>query len=326
MATLTSTVATLQLLGEPTRVRLMALLAREELTVAELVAITDVGQSSVSTHLGRLREAGVLRDRKAGASTYYALSGGAMPSDVEKVWSLVESEVDDGVLDGDRARCEKIVRARAKDAPWPDAFAGEMERHYSPGRTWEATARGFLGLMRLGDVLDAGSGDGTIAQMIAPRARTVTCLDRNERMIAGARARLAKARNVAFAIGDVQEMPLADASFDEVLLFNVLTQAHEPGRILSEAGRVLRPGGLVAIVTLDAHRHADVTAPYGDAHAGFSPEKLRSMLRRAGLAVDHCETTSRERRAPHFEVVTAFARTVDGPSRAPRRGLYQEPR
>jgi ArsR family transcriptional regulator len=303
-----STVSTLQLLGEPTRVRLMALLAREELTVAELVSITDVGQSSVSTHLGRLREAGVLRDRKAGASTYYALNAdGAMPAEARKVWSLVQAEVEDGMLDADRERCAKIVRARARAASWPEAVAGEMERHYSPGRTWEATAKGMLGLMRLGDVLDAGSGDGTIAQMLAPRARAITCLDKSERLIAAARERLAKAKNVEFTLGDIQSAPFEARSFDEVLLFNVLTQTPQPARAITEAARVLKPGGLVAIVTLAAHRHPDVTAPYGDVHPGFLPDKLRSMLKRAGFTVDHCDLSSREKRAPHFEVLTAFA-------------------
>jgi SAM-dependent methyltransferase len=311
MGSLSATVATLQLFGEPTRVRLLALLAREELTVAELVAITEVAQSSVSTHLGRLREGGVLRDRKAGASTYYAVNDGAMPADARKLWALVEGELADGVLDADRERCARVIRARAREGAWPEAFAGEMERHYSPGRTWEATAKGLLGLLRLGDVLDAGSGDGTIAQMLAPRAQSVTCLDRSERLVDAARARLARAKNARCAVGDVEALPFPAASFDEVLLFNVLTQTAAPARALGEARRVLRPGGLVAAVTLNAHKHEEAAAPYGDVHPGFSPEKLRGMLKRAGFSVDHCDVTSREKRAPRFEIVTAFARTSE---------------
>jgi DNA-binding transcriptional ArsR family regulator/protein-L-isoaspartate O-methyltransferase len=297
-----------QLFAEPTRVRLMALLAKDELTVAELVSITELGQSNVSTHLGRLREAGLLRDRKAGSSTFYALNDGAMPEAARKVWALVEAGTRDARLDADRDRCEKVVRSRARAAGWPDAVAGEMERHYSPGRTWEATARAFLGLMRLGDVLDAGSGDGTIAQLIAPRARSVTCVDRNERMIEAARQRLARQKNVSCRLADVHELPFKDASFDEVLLFNVLTDTHTPGRVVAEAARVLRRGGALVVVTLDEHSHADVTSPYGHVHSGFSPEKVRRMLGKAGLAVDHSDVTSREKRQPNFEVVTAFAR------------------
>ena len=311
MASLTATVTTLQLLGEPTRVRLMALLAREELTVAELVAITDVGQSSVSTHLGRLREAGVLRDRKAGASTFYALNEVAMPTDARRLWTLLHAELADGVLDADRARMDKVLVTR-RAASWPDAFAGEMERHYSPGRTWEAMARGLLGLLRLGDVLDAGSGDGAVAQMLAPRARSITCLDKSVRMIDAAKARLAKAKNVSFEIADVAALPFAARSFDEVLLFNVLPQVDAPAKVLSEAARVLRPGGLVVVSALAAHAHPHVTAPYGDVQPGIAPSALKTLLKKAGFSVDHCDVTSREKRAPNFEIVTAFARLPEG--------------
>jgi ArsR family transcriptional regulator len=262
----------------------------------------------VSTHLGRLRDAGLLRDRKAGSSTFYALNDGAMPGAARRVWTLVEAGTRDAVLDADRERCAKVVRSRARAAGWPDAVAGQMERHYSPGRTWEATARVFLGLMRLGDVLDAGSGDGTIAQLVAPRARSVTCVDRNERMIEAAAQRLARQKNVSCRLGDVHELPFKDTSFDEVLLFNVLTDVHTPARVVAEAARVLRKGGALVVVTLNEHAHLDVTSPYGHMYPGFSPDKVRRMIGKAGLTVDHSEVTSREKRQPNFEVVTAFAR------------------
>src|SRR5207244_7858172 len=113
-----------------------------------------------STHLGKLREAGVLRDRRSGPSTVYSLNDGSMPAEARRVWALLEGEVADAVLEADGARADALVRARECAGAWPDAVAGQMERHYSPGRTWEATARAFLGLIELGDVLDAGSGAG----------------------------------------------------------------------------------------------------------------------------------------------------------------------
>ena len=307
MSTLSTAVNTLQLFAEPTRVRLMALLASEELTVAELVTITEVGQSSVSTHLGKLRDAGLLRDRKAGASTLYALNDGNMPAQARRVWSLVVEQVKDAVLEGDRERCSDVVKARSRQA-WPDSVAGQMERHYSPGRTWESTARGLFGLMRLGDVLDLGCGDGTMAQLIAPRARSVTCLDRSTKLVEAARVRLAKSKNASVLEGDVHELPFESASFDVVMMFNVLTQAANPARVLGEAERVLREDGHVSLITLAAHEHGEISASYGDIQPGFTPAQLRRMLQKAGFAVDMCEITCRERRHPHFEVITAFAR------------------
>jgi SAM-dependent methyltransferase len=288
VATLSSSINTLQLFAEPTRVRLMALLEEEQLTVAELVAITELAQSSVSTHLGKLRD-------------------GNMPRDAKLVWSLVRGEIKDAVLEGDKGRCADVIKARERTSAWPDAVAGQMERHYSPGRTWEATARGLVGLMQLGDVLDAGSGDGTIAQLLAPRAKSVTCLDRSEKMVEAAQRRLAKMRNATVRLGDVHELPFEDGAFDHVMLFNILTQATTPARVVSEATRVLRHGGNLSIVTLASHDHADVSANYRDIHPGFSTSQLRRMLQKAGLAVDTCNITCREKRSPHFQVITASA-------------------
>lgn len=312
MASLAATLDALHLFGDPTRVRLVALLARHPLTVADLTAITRLPQSRVSTHLGRLREAGAVRDRREGSSTVYALNDGAMPDDVRRVWALLDGEVSDGTLRTDLQRCEALLQARERDAPWPDALAGEMERHYSPGRTWDALARALVGLVRLGDVLDAGAGDGTVAQLLAGRARTYTLLDRSERMLGAARARLAKVANVRFLHGDLHAIPAPAGSFDQVLLLNVLAHAERPAAALADAARVLRPGGTLVLVTLDEHPHEGVAAQYGHVHQGFRPSALRRLLQKAGLEVDLCEVTSRERREPQLSVVTAFARKPRG--------------
>ena len=278
MANLDSTIGLLHLFGDATRVRLMALLAHAELTVADITSITELAQSRVSTHLGRLKDAGLLRVRRVGASTFYAVNDRAMPEPARRIWELVRGEVDDGVLESDRQRCDDLLRARERATSWPDSIAGEMERHYSPGRTWEATARGLIELLRLGDVLDVGSGDGAIAQLLAPRTRSITCLDRSDHMIAAAKKRLADQENVRFRVGDMHELPFADESFDEVLLFNTLTYAHKPERVVAEARRVLRAGGNLVAITLSGHGHAPVTAAYGHLQPGFDVDSLRALL------------------------------------------------
>jgi ArsR family transcriptional regulator len=181
-----------------------------------------------------------------------------------------------------------------------------MERHYSPGRTWEALAYGMLGFARLGDVLDVGSGDGFVASLLASRARSVTCLDRSERMIAAARSRLQGRKNVSFAVGDLHQAPFPAAAFDEIALFNVLTYSEDPARALGEAHRMLREGGRLVVLTLNAHSHESVTAPYGHVQPGFHPSALRKLLSRAGFSVEHCDVAARERRGPHFELVAAY--------------------
>src|SRR3954470_21389978 len=137
MTTVVQTVDLLRLFADPTRVRLAALLDRDELTVAEMTRITDLPQSRVSTHLGKLRDAGLLRDRREGASTYYSMNESAMPIDVRRIWSLVGDTLDEPLLRADRERCVAEVRSRTNGREWPDTVAGQMERYYSPGRTWE---------------------------------------------------------------------------------------------------------------------------------------------------------------------------------------------
>lgn len=306
MISLDATVSLLSLFSDPTRIRLMALLGREELSVAELTRITALPQSRVSTHLGKLREAGLLRDRRHGASTLYAVAEG-IPEHASRLWNSLSAELDDGVIAADLQRCLELVDARESAGDWPDSIAGQMERYYSPGRTWEATARGLVGLLRLGDVLDIGAGDGVISELLSSTARSITLLDRSERMVDAARKRLAHIESVDVCLGDMHELPFADAKFDQVLLYNSLTYSHAPERALGEAARVLRPGGALAVVTLNEHSHMQITAAYSHLNAGFSPDALSRMLADCALDVRFCQVSSREKKVPYFEVVSAFA-------------------
>jgi ArsR family transcriptional regulator len=307
MDNLASAVELLRLFGDSTRLRLASLLDKNELTVAEITQITQLPQSRVSTHLGKLRDASVLRDRRDGALAYYTMNEGKLPASVHRLWALLGRELDEPLLRSDQERCQAVLRARQGATNWPETVAGQMERHYSPGRTWEAAAIGLLGLVHLGDVLDAGSGDGAIAALLAPRSRRVTCLDISPKVLQACRKRLQGLANVEFVLGDVHALRFADASFDQVLLLNLLTYASEPARALAEAARVLRPGGDLVVTTLAAHEQREVTAGYGHVHAGFRPQALRDWLTDAGLVVDRCEVTSREKRPPHFAVVSSFA-------------------
>ena len=304
---LTGTTDLVRLLGDPTRVRLLALLGAEELTVAEITRVTRLSQSRVSTHLGKLKDAGLVRDRRAGASSYYTLNAVRMPPEARDLWGLVRAAAQDPLLDQDRARVDEVVRARGGAATWADTVAGSMERHYSPGRTWEAALRGLLGLARLGSVLDIASGDCAIAELVAPRARSVTCIDNSDTVLRAGRKRLRRFFHVSFRRADMHALPFLEASFDHVLMLVCLCYADAPARAVAEAARVLRPGGTLAAVTLRKHRHKEAVARYDHVQLGFAPDELRGLFEGAGLRVGFCDVTSRERRAPHFEVLTLHA-------------------
>lgn len=300
--------------GDRSRLRLLALLTREELSVAELTAATRLAQSRVSSHLGKLREARLVRLRRAGTSTYYSLDEAGMSPAAARLWRLLREDTLDPLLDEDRERLADVLSARGET--WADAVAGQMERHYSPGRTWEAAARCLVGLSRLGDVLDVASGDGALAELVQPRARSVTCLDSSSRVVRAARRRLGHLPRVRLTVGDMHALPLPDAGFDHVMLVNSLSYARQPERVVAEAARVLRPGGDLVAVTLRAHRHAAVAEAYDHVQMGFQPEELAQLFVAQGLDVSRCEVTSRERRAPHFEIVTVHARRLERPTPA----------
>jgi len=296
--------AALALLADESRMRLCALLREKELCVTDLVKVTGIPQSRVSTHLGRLREAGFVRDRRNGPQSFYALEARALPVAVR---ACLEEAVTSGdpTLDSDRKRLKELETERRGGGA--DALSDDLERDYSPGRTWQSLAAGIAALLQLGDVLDVGSGDGAAAASIAPYCRSLTCIDANPRLIQAAQARLARHENVRAQVADAHELPFADGSFDAVMVFHTLTYAERPPRVLAECARVLRPGGRVVVLCLDEHRQSEVTSRYGERHPGFSPLAVRGMLARAGLTVLSARVASREIRRPQLQVVLAVA-------------------
>jgi DNA-binding transcriptional ArsR family regulator len=130
----------LKVFADATRVRLLALLEGEELTVAELSAITQLAQPRVSTHLAKLKEAGIVRDRRSGVSAYYRFDEAVLDAAQRALWHSISQGSDDPLLRQDAERVPSILAMRAADQNWADSVAGDMERHYSPGRTWEALA------------------------------------------------------------------------------------------------------------------------------------------------------------------------------------------
>lgn len=297
----------LRLLSDSTRVRLLALLQREELTVAELAEVLRLAQPRVSTHLAKLKEAGLVHDRRAGVSAYYRFNGD-LDTREENLLRALEASVDDALLADDAARLPGVLARRAGTSGWADTVAGDMERHYSPGRTWETLARTLLQLLETGDVLDVASGDGVLAELLAPHAHAIVCVDSGERVVEAARERLKALRNVEVRQGDMHALDLGARRFDLVLMMHALTYSDRPAQAVAEAARVLKPGGRLLAATLARHAHKAAVAPFDHRNLGFRREDLTGYARRAGLEVLSCTRVSRERRPPHFEVLSLLAR------------------
>ena len=297
-----------RLLSDSTRLRLLLLLDREELSVAELAAITQLAQPRVSTHLAKLKEAGLVNDRRQGVFVYYRMSGRIEDDSLSAMWEVLRLNTDDPVIRQDLERAPQVLQARNIEGNWADSVAGDMERHYSPGRTWEATTRALAQLLKLNDVLDIASGDGVLAKLLAPHARKIVCLDISERVVAAGKERLTEFPHVDFELGDMHQLPVADASFDTVVLMHALTYTRQPAKVFSEVARVLRPGGQLLAVTLKEHKHEKAVAPFNHVNLGFSSKGLKKLCRDAGLEASFCQVTAVEKRAPNFAILTLLAK------------------
>lgn len=297
-----------RLLGDSTRLRLMLLVAEESLSVAELTQITGLAQSRISTHLGRLREANLIEDRKLGQRTLYKLSEAGERKTADALWGVLQQSLDDPMIAQDRERALEVVRNRQADQSWVASVAGRMESQYSPGRTWEATARALIGLLDLGDVLDIGSGDGVLAELLHRSAHSVTCLDINAKVVEAAKQRLTAIPNVQFQLADMHDTHLSSQQYDQIFCMHALTYTQQPEKVLLEVARLLKPTGQAIISTLDRHEHTATVAAYDHVNSGFSAPELSEMLNRAGLVAEMCEVTSKEANPPYFSVVTAIAR------------------
>ncbi len=281
---LAATSALLRLLSDPTRVRLLALLEREELTVAELSTVLHLAQPRVSTHLAKLKDADLVRDRRAGVSAYYR-SNSDLDGKTAALLGALRANVDDALIADDLRRLPTILAKRAHAEGWADTVAGDMERHYSPGRTWEALARALASLLDCGDVLDVASGDGALAELLAPHAR-IDSVSRRER---------ARGRRREDATENMQERRSAlrqhararyrQSRFDLVLLMHALTYSDQPAKVIAEAARALKPGGRLLATTLAQHAHRSAVAPFDHRNLGFTVDELREFAQKAGLKV-----------------------------------------
>ncbi|MEO8161995.1 MAG: class I SAM-dependent methyltransferase, partial [Arenimonas sp.] len=189
-----------------------------------------------------------------------------------------------------------------------DAVAGDMERHYSPGRTWEALARAALPMLAPGDVLDVASGDGVLAELLAPHSHRYVCIDNSSKVVLAASERLRRLERVEVREGDMQALPFDKPQFDLVLLMHALTYAEKPALAVAEAARVLRKGGRLLLTCLAKHEHASAVTPFGHVNFGFTEKDLRRFAAKAGLTVQVCQVVTQEKRPPHFEVLALQAR------------------
>lgn len=292
---------TIRALADPTRLRIMRLLARMELAVGELAQLLGQSQPRVSRHIRILCDAGLAQRRREGSWVFvHSLLPGRLDGAAGLAGAvdglLTAAECEDRVFAeecaADRRRLAAIRASReAAAAEYFAAHADQWDRLrslHSEDCVVESALSAALGGGDLGELLDIGTGTGRMAELFAARARHVTGLDNSLDMLRVARARLQSLSAERFDLvqGDFSMLPFADRSFDTVLLHQVLHYAQAPEMVLAEAARVARPGGRIAIVDFAAHDREELRHAHAHARLGFGAEQLAHWLDEAGFAPD----------------------------------------
>jgi ArsR family transcriptional regulator len=302
-----------RLLGDPARVRLLLLLEREELSVAELQEILARGQSQISTHLSQLKQAGLIEDRRTGKNIFYSLkpATGAEGKVVVQLMSVLRQAVADIPEAEQDAAALKLVIGKRRDKMrnYFDSLAGKFGRAYLPGRSWEGLAEVLLRLMPPMLIADLGAGEGTFSQLLALRAKRVIAIDNSEKMIefGGKLARSHGLHNLEYRLGDLESVPIEDGAVDLAFFSQSLHHALHPGKAVEEAFRIVRPGGRIAILDLLRHQFEEAREMYADVWLGFTELELRKFLKKSGFRNVQTAIVHRETAPPHFATVAALA-------------------
>jgi DNA-binding transcriptional ArsR family regulator/precorrin-6B methylase 2 len=284
-------VAALRAAAEPTRLRLLALLAHGELTVTEITQVLGQSQPRVSHHLRQLTEAGLLERYREGSWVFYRLrdEGGGAPL-VRRLLELVPE--DDAVLARDVERLDAVRGTRAAVAA---AYFRENAAQWHRLRAMhvdetvvEREILQLVGTEDIGDLLDLGTGTGRILELLGDRARRAIGVDLSREMLAIARTNLDRAdrRNVQVRQGDMYRLEFPDRCFDLVVLHQVLHFSQNPVAALREAARVLRPGGRLLIVDFAPHTVESLRTDHHHRRLGFGSDELVAWCASLGLEVE----------------------------------------
>jgi len=307
---MSSTLKSLRALADPTRLRIIALLERDELSVNELQEITRMGQSRISTHLGLLQDAGLLQSRREGKRTFYKWREDADAVAREFIQLAVRGAKETGGHSADQLNLKRILARRNEQAQvYFNHVAGRFDRVYGPGRSWQAFGHLLLRILPPLIVADLGSGEGLLSELLARRCKKVIAIDNSEKIVAfgAAKAKKNGLKNLEFRLGDLENPPVEPQSVDLVVLSQALHHAAVPANAICSAFKMLRSGGQIMILDLLQHNFARARELYGDRWPGFAESDLHRWLEEAGFRKIEISVVAREEQPPHFQTVLAGA-------------------
>src|SRR3974390_37769 len=283
---MSSFLKSLRALSDPTRLRIVGLLERDELSVNELQEITRLGQSRISTHLGLLQDSGLVQSRREGKRTFYKLSPPANGVAGEFIQLAIRGAKELPEHGADQINLKRILSRRREQAQaYFNHVAGRFGRVYGPGRSWEAFGHLLLRILPPLVVADLGSGEGLLSELLARRCRKVIAVDNSEKIFAfGAdKAKKNHLKNLEFRQGDLQNPPIENETVDLVILSQALHHAVEPAKAIAGAKQILKTGGQLMILDLARHKFERAHELYGDRWLGFAESDLHEWLEQAGF-------------------------------------------
>ena len=301
----------LRTLADPTRLRILCLLEKEVLSVRELQAITRMGQSRISTHLGVLQECQLLCSHRKGRSIFYRLTPPEELPHISLLQSALEGarQLDD--YSSDQANLKRVLALRKERSRlFFNQVAGRFDLKYGPGRSWQAFGQLLLKMLPPLVIADLGSGEGLMSELFAQSAKRVIAVDSSPEIIRFGenQARKAKIKNIEFRLGDIQKPPIEPASVDVAILSQVLHHLEKPELALAAAQRILLPGGKIFILDLLKHHFTEAHKLYEDTRLGFSEGEIQLLLEQTGFENIDISIASREEKPPHFQTLLATAR------------------
>ncbi|MFP4518888.1 MAG: metalloregulator ArsR/SmtB family transcription factor [Oceanicaulis sp.] len=281
----------LKALAEPTRLRIVSLLARGEMTVSEIMQVLGQSQPRVSRHLKLLADAGLCERFPEGGWVFYRL---VRTGSVSRLAAVIEEFTDtaDPQVQRDRQRLAEIKRLRSKTAERFFEVAAQQWAHIRSLHFSEASVEEALiemaGARRFANHVDVGTGTGRMLELFSPIAEDGMGVDLSREMLHVARAKLSEAGLATRFVrqADATALPVDDESADLITLHQVLHYLDDPAASLSECARVLAPGGLFLIVDFAEHRHDALRAEHHHRHLGFAPAQVTGWLQAAGLELE----------------------------------------
>jgi len=274
--------------AEPTRLRLLVLLASTELTVTEITRIVAQSQPRVSRHLKLLVEAGLLDRFQEGSWAFYRLARQENAAHIARtLLELVPME--DAVLNHDRERLDRVRQARAQTAAryFSEQAArwDQVRALYVPETEVEQAMRDALGEQRVATLLDLGTGTGRVLEVFADRVEQGLGIDQSREMLTVARSALDRAGLAHCQVrqGDLYNLALPAGTADVVTLHHVLHFLTDPATAIAEAARVLRPHGVLLLVDFAPHHLETLRTEHAHRRLGFTDAEIAGWCTDAGL-------------------------------------------